>query len=572
MGNPVTSEQSSGNTNRPRLASTLWFRETGFVLLLYLLASLIMGAYFMGDTIDYAQSIAAHAAGEDNFFWEFGHLLWRPLGFVLFRGFSPITRLCVGSDAQANATLVLLSLSWWGGLVSVLSLYGILNRICQKRWTVLTTIVAFIFAQAFLNYFHTGAPYVPGLALLLLGMYVLIAQGGKDKPARWGALLAGAALAGAGLLWFPYVLAVPAALVSPLFLLGFDKRRLTLAIQVAIVGAVIGGVVYLAVATHSGIHSIHDFRAWMEKTSRNTGSSNRSIGKMVFGFARSFVNMGNDGMLFKRFLVHDPFNPVSALDLLRLSLWKLLAFYLFLLFLFLNLITSSKGKRVLALLVINCLPVIAFAVYWQGGDPERYLPLYPLIFIALAWSLDSAQTRRLLKYPLILFVAAMLSTNAFVMARPRLNRQQEAATARLGLLVPMLKPESRIFTANWQDDLVNFNRTFPFNPINRSSNLRIASLITPGEPEVARWQQEFDSQVESIWAKSGDVWISRRLLSPRPRSDWNWVEGDDPRVSWNDLYRYASKLELGQSVGGDDGFVLLLPTEQNKRYMSWYSN
>ena len=93
----------------------------------------------------------------------------------------------------------------------------------------------------------------------------------------------------------------------------------------------------------------------------------------------------------------------------------------------------------------------------------------------------------------------------------------------------------------------------------------------PGEPEVDHWQQALDSQVESIWARGGDVWLSRRLLSPRPRSDWNWVEGDDPRVSWNDLYRYASKLELGPSVGGDDGFVLLLPTEQNRRYMSRYS-
>jgi len=277
--------------------------------------------------------------------------------------------------------------------------------------------------------------------------------------------------------------------------------------------------------------------------------------------------MGNDGMLFKRFLLHDPFNPVSALDLVRLSLWKLLAFYLFLLFILLSLITSSNGRRLLALLVISGLPVIAFAVYWQGGDPERYLPLYPLIFISLAWSLDSAQTRRLLKYPLILFVAAMLMTNAFMMARPRLNRQQEASTARIGPLLPMLKPGSWILTANWQDDLVNFNRSFPLNPINRNGNLRIGSLISPGEPEVVHWQKDFSSRVQSIWARGGDVWLSRRLLSPRPHWDWNWVEGDDARVSWNDLYRYASKLELGQSVGGDDGFVLLLPSERNRRVM-----
>src|SRR5207247_8025152 len=127
-----------------------------------------------------------------------------PMGSVLFTATSPVTNWFVGPNAEASATLVLISLSWLGGLVGVLSLYGILNRICRKKWAVLTTIAAFIFAQAFLNYFHTGAPYIPGLALLLLGMYVLIAQGDEDKPAWWGSLLAGSALAGAVLLWFPY--------------------------------------------------------------------------------------------------------------------------------------------------------------------------------------------------------------------------------------------------------------------------------------------------------------------------------------------------------------------------------
>jgi hypothetical protein len=536
-------------------------------VLFYLLAAFFTGAYFMGDTVDYSQAIVAHAAGRDYFFWEFGHLLWRPLGFALFQITTPITRAFAGPDSQTSATLVLISLSWISGLVSVLSLYGILNRICRHRWAILTAIVAFIFAQAFLNYFHTGAPYVPGLSLVLLGMYVLVVQANKDKQPLWASVLAGASLAGAGLLWFPYVLAVPAVLTAPLFLFGFSKQRLRLALQAAIVGAVLGGAVYLAVMMHIGIHNVDGLRAWMEKTSRSTGSSNKGIAKTIFGFARSFINMGNDGMLFKRYLLHDPFNPVSLVDLLRLSLWKLTAFYLFLFFLLLSLITATNGRRVLGLLIVNGLPVLAFAVYWQGGDPERYLPLYPLMFISLAWSLDGAGVRRIFKYPLVLFVAAMVITNVAMVSRFRLNRQQETAAARINQLVGTLKPGSWIFTANWQDDLVNFNRSFPLNPVNRNSNLHIGALISPGEPEVARWAQEFSGRAQSIWSNGGDVWISRRLLSERPRSEWNWVEGDDIRVSWSDLYRYASRLEVGRSVGGDDGFVLLTPSEHNLRVM-----
>lgn len=541
--------------------------ESWPVILLYLLATVLTSAYFMGDTADYSEAIVARSAGQDFFYWEFGHLLWRPLGFVLFRIASPVTHWFIGAGDQANAALVLISLSWLGGLVGVLSLYGIVKRLCRKNWPVLTTVTAFIFAEAFLNYFHTGSSYVPGLSLVLLAIYLLIRGGAKRRSTLGIAILAGASLAGAVLFWFPYIFALPAAVVAPLFLFGFDRRRFMLALKATIACAIVGGGVYLAVMTHIGVNNPQEFRAWMQKTSRGEGSSNRGVSKMVFGFARSFIAMGNDGMIFKRFLLHDPFNPVSAWDLVRLSLWKLLAFYLFLSFLVLSLLASTSGRRVLAALAINAIPVVAFAIYWQGGDPERYLPLYPLLFIALAWSLDK-ETRRLFKYPLILFVGALVITNTLMMARPRLNRQQDASAARISPLVPLLKPESRIFTPNWQDDLVNFNRSFPLNPLNRNGNLRIGSLISPGEPEVAHWREEFSSRVQAIWAKGGDVWISRRLLAARPRSDWNWVEGDDRRVSWDDLYRYASRFELGQSVGSEDGFALLLPSEQNRRYLS----
>lgn len=555
------------STTTPRLA---WppFIGGALCVLLYLVASLFTNAYFMGDTVDYTTSIVVRAAGRDFLFWEFGHLLWRPLGYVLFRVSAPLTRQFVGQDPQASATLVLLSLSWISGLVSVLSLYGLLNRMCRKKWPVVITVLGFIGAQAFLNYFHTGTPYIPGLSLVLLSMYLLVAQGNKDKPRFLVAVLAGASLAGAGLLWFPYVLAIPAALLTPLLLFGFSKQRLKLALLAAIAGAMIGAAVYFAVMAHIGVHNVQEFRVWLEKTSRSTaGSSNRGISKAIFGFARSFINMGNDGQLFKRFLLHDPFNPVSVWNLVTLSLWKLLAFYLFLSFVLLSLITSTNGRRLLVLLMINVLPVIAFAVYWQGGDPERYLPLYPLLFIAVAWALDSDQVKRLFKIPLVLFVLAMIVTNGVMLARVRLNRQQQAAAGRISELSGMLKPHSWVFAANWQDDLVNFNRSFPLNPVNRNNNLIIGALISPGEPEVARWQQEFSTRAESIWANGGDVWISRRLLSERPRPEWNWVEGDDPRISWTDLYRYASRLELGQSVGGDDGFVLLAPSEQNRKVM-----
>lgn len=80
----------------------------------------------------------------------------------------------------------------------------------------------------------------------------------------------------------------------------------------------------------------------------------------------------------------DPYNPVPLGDLLRFSLWKLALFYAALAALVVQLARSPMGRRALALLAVCGAPVLGFAVFWQGGDIERYLPLYPMLFLALA--------------------------------------------------------------------------------------------------------------------------------------------------------------------------------------------
>jgi hypothetical protein len=42
--------------------------------------------------------------------------------------------------------------------------------------------------------------------------------------------------------------------------------------------------------------------------------------------------MEYDGLLFKRYLLDDPYNVVSFADLVGLSLWKLALFYVLLIF------------------------------------------------------------------------------------------------------------------------------------------------------------------------------------------------------------------------------------------------
>lgn len=407
--------------------------------------------------------------------------------------------------------------------------------------------------------------------MLLVSLYVLVHQAKAENTSIVRGLLAGLTLGIAICMWVPYVLAVPAIVIAPIVLRGSSKGRLKLVISVLLVCGVVTSLIYLlAIFGGVGISDLAGLREWMAKTAGGP-AQDKAIHRMILGFARSFIYMGNDGMLFKRFLVADSLNPVTVLDLLRLSLWKIALFYLFIVSLLINLTRSAENRRILVLLVINSAPIIGLAVFWQGGDIERYLGLYAVIFLSLGACLCSDRSFSFLKYVALVWVAAMVLTNTTAMAKFTLTRQQERTAIRARALQPFVKPETKVFAVTFQDDFVNFNRSFPFHPVNRFS-FNPNAIVAVGTTQAPQWRQDFATKVEETWNKPGDVWISRRVLSPHPQSDWNWVEGDDKSVSWIDIFNFFSKLELGQSVGGDDGFALLPPSEKNREVLRGFAN
>src|SRR5205814_1224544 len=122
--------------------------------------------------------------------------------------------------------------NWLAGLACVLLLWGFLRAAGVAP--VLAAVVAggMLFAQAFLNYAQTGSAYVPGLAFVLLALYLGLACGERSWPASIGA---GLALAASICFWFPYVLAVPAVLVTPVVLGPATRPRLWFVVRAAAV-------------------------------------------------------------------------------------------------------------------------------------------------------------------------------------------------------------------------------------------------------------------------------------------------------------------------------------------------
>jgi len=570
------------HTLAPGEAGTEWsWRHVVASVAVYVAATAwLTDALYMGDTSFYAAMVADIAAGRSYQLWEasgnyslwdFGHLLWRPLGVATFPLLRPLARLSVGSDLSPAAVYALVVLNWLGGLSSVVLMHLLLRRVCDTAWVVHVTTVAFIFAQAFLNYTQTGCSYVPGLALLLLGLYLLVRDGGGARAARpWRtAGLAGLALTGAVGLWVPYLWAVPATVAAPLVLYGWRRPHLwRLSIYASLAFGLLTGALFIVVAFGIGIRSVGEFREWVVAASHHL-ILGRGAPQVIFGLARSFISMGGDNVIFKRYLLQDPYSPVSLVDLFRLSLWKLALFYLFLAALLVNLSRSPFGRRLLCLLALGGLPVLGFALAWNGAVMERYLPWFPFIFLALAYSLADRRAFRPGKAITLIFMLAMVSTNFAAMWKPVLKSREEAATARVRELQPLVRPQSIVLVG--KDELENFVRDFPFNPVNHHNDLRVHSFLPLNMPQLVAWREDVARRAFQAWGEGGDVFVSRRVFTERPRAEWEWVEGADPRVRWAEVYEFFAQLEAGSAVGGEDGFALLPPTPGNEKFLGRFA-
>jgi hypothetical protein len=531
-----------------------------FCLVVYLLLTYFTAAAFFGDSVDYASSIVSRFNGTYDEFWEFGHVLWRPMGWLATRAICFVSPKWLANDSDYHVMLVLSVLSWLFGLVTVYLFQRLAWFSTRRFWCASLSTVGLVAAQAFLNFTQAGTPYVAGLAMLMLGIYVLAVNYNPVGSGR-RSVLGGIALAGAVLLWFPYVLAVPAAVLIPLV----TRRSLRGTLISGLSFAVASGGVYLAVILGLRLHTVPEILAWMRSASHGI-----QIGGWIragFGFARSFINMGNDGVLFKRYLLHDPFNPVSVTDLMRTVLAKMLMFYLLLAAVVMTLVVA-KQKRALLLLALTAVPVLLFAVHWQGGDLERYLPLYPFLFVAIAVAL-SEQMSRIRRYVCVGFLVIAAAVNVIALSRYSYGLRQANLARRAGS-IPIwgLSNSSVLFVTHNGDQLISFARSFPWAPLNRHNLLHVRAVLEPNGSDVPRWKSKFGEFALAAWEKNGNVWVSQRLLSVLPRAEWNWTEHDDRRIGWRDLPPFFRGLQYQECIGESDGFCLLAPSIANRELLS----
>lgn len=549
----VRNEHSLSMSRLPR-GVLLW--AAGYVLL-----TSLTGAFFMADTVDYVSSVLRHEQGVNFVFWDFRHLLWRPLGWVLFHFSKLIISYPDDATARAGITHIFIALNWIAGLVSLLLLRSILRRFCNRQWAINLALITFLFAQGFMNFLHSGSSYVFALGWLIVGIFFLSSDPEQLSLSR---IIAGAlALALAVCFWFPYFFALLGGLATPLIISHQGWRA---SLKAALLCFCFGVFFYGGVVLHLHLHNSADVKSWISAGASDVAGV-RGPKRTIFGLARSFVNMGQDGVLYKRFLLHDPYNRVSIMQLLRLSIFKLAMFYLLVLTMVWMLWMRRSSRPILLVFVLGAVPVLMFGLYWYGGDVERYLPLYPFFFLALASALDQ-RPPKWVQAIAVIFLATAIVSNVSAMSMLTLKHEQRLSEERLQALLPTYKPHSRVVVVDIHDELENFSRNFPLLPVVNQTDLRIYPALNPGTPQTLHWRREFAQTVFAVWDQGGDIWLSKRFFEPRPRPNSLWVEGDDARLKWRDVYTFFSRFDLGQPLGGQDGFVLLAPDQKDRALLA----
>jgi hypothetical protein len=551
------------------LSSPFW--SSLCVAIVYAGVLLVTRSVNLGDTPEYAQTVAAHLRkspfGSVDTLWEFGHLLWRPIGWVLLTALSPLLSRVTAWTAYMQAAFVLIVISCLCGMVNVVLWYRMLFQFSRSAFASALVALALACAHGVLLYVPSGSSYVPGLTCLTVSVFLIR----KDRVA-----LAAFFYALSALLWLPYILAGPGLALllaapsdwSVSMSRSLRALRFSPVLRFAAVAAPTVAITYCLAGAAYGVHSAAEAKSW-SSDSAHGWSQSATVVRLATGLPRSIYYLGLDGMLFKRYLRHDPYAPVKAIDLARASLWKIGAFYLFLAVLFACLLWRSPSGWPLSILLAAAIPVVFFAVVlFEPSSPPRFLPVFPFGVLALGSALAAPVRHKASTAFFYFFLASVVLSNGYAFSLPVIHRANAAAWSRIAGVRARIVPHSVVVVTTNQDVLEDYLSRSIFGPVNRPEAFQVYDIVEPGTVRTLQWRQEFAAEVLAVWDKGGEVWLTRRVWSARPQPDWNWAERDDPREIWSDLVSFFQPLKTDVDTGGSDGFSRLARSESNLRYLA----
>lgn len=528
---------------------------------------------YSGDPADYASqaftflerpSLAATRA-----VFEFGHLIWRPAAVAATVLCGPAISGWMHIEPRLVPLVGLIALNAIFTLLAVLLVYRIAR--CLSGSVLAATVVALLFVttNAVFTYMRSGYSYLPGVAMQLLAVSIIVAPAPTGNAPRsrlrLRAFLLGCALAVSICLWAPYVVSVPGVIA---FALLWEKgglphaARLRLAMQATLWMAVATGLAF------GGAILVNQFRSWEQiaqwiRNSSHEWAQTQRLARLVTGLPRAFIAVQDESLMLKRLYFHDPYAPVTWARLLAAVAWKPPLFAVAIGALGWILAKTAGGRRLLIANLCCWTPLIVFAVtVFEPGAPERFLPGFALLFAGIAYASGRISWRDAAAWALAVFFVAMVAVNISSVTPAAREARDQNAVARLEAFRKVWRPNDLLVLLWFRDPIFRFQNVDPFHPLNRTS-FRVLDAIEPGTLRGLRFRQEFAAEAVNAWHHGGDVWISQRLIAERPRPEWDWVEGDNG-ARWRDLSSYYRQFETDAETGGEDGFLRIAASQTNR--------
>lgn len=522
-------------------------------LLLYAASLAITSPVYFGDSLYYARDVLGSREPQASVsqLWEFGHLLWRPLGALI----APLA-LALTPDSWAwtpllKVTFGMLSISAICGAVLVLLLYDLIRGFVREPWQRMLLITAFIWTNPVLGYSRSATSYIPALMFLTAALWCQL----KMELNRRSVWLTTLALSAAVLLWFPTILAVPA--VASGGALQGKRRDWVASLQIVLLTGVIVTVIIGIGGWLAGLRSAASYLSWI-RDARHDLNQNRQWLRAIGGVSHLLFEPSNSGIHLKRFLLRDPYNPVSIPALMPVTLSRIGAAYV----LFASAIglgvLSRRARPLLTGLALTVVPLFLFAIFlFEPSASERFLPALPLLFLTLAagWS-ALGKLARPLKVAAVLALLSIPVTN-FVSFVDKASVDFRDAKVRLAEFRREAGPRDLLVTVTFDDPLVRLIEQHPFNPANRPNPVATYQVVAIASSDAGRWRENFAARIHTEWERDHEVWISKSLLSSRPAPYVAWVEGDSPAARWQDYCGFYAKLSYDRETGGPDGFARL---------------
>lgn len=520
---------------------------------------------YVTNILDYAQS----GGSNPSLIWELGHLFWRPIGYVLWQITVPLTSLWFPGNPVTQIEAVLFALNFVGGLALGPLVFVIARRLGLGRPLSLLVSGGILLSSAVLNYVHSGTAYVPGLAVQLTGFWCVLKALQEHHRQRY-AILAGIAWGFACDIWFLYILAVPAGLLAEAVLVSASRsgqmrlsvqERLRLTITTATVTGIVGMGSFLMGAALCHVSSVSSLHEWIVSSGHGM-HADRSFMRFPTGITRTFFYLGEGGMGLKQFVFGDRYAPIGWTELLQLGLWKIILVFSTILFVIWYLARNRSSDPTLVVLIGATIPTFAFAFLFDTGSPERYLPMYAAIIVAVCSVLKERPKMRIAQSVLGIFLLALVIVNLNAYARTL--RTSVQSSERVTLVHQHTRHGGVALIMSFKDPLSLYFHKHPFDPLNQQNALPLYHVFDFATLGSTPWATGASCRILKAWRVGGEAWLSKRFLATNPEREWGWVERDHPSVQWPDVTQFFTLLDKDSDLGGPDGFVRIAEDSKNK--------